>query len=149
MSILAQREKIMTILTSVAKPGVLQSVINQDPPIGLALGLINAQGVVIVNQAFPVNVGNYGKILDVMVRLAMIGIYKKGVMEVKITPEILSRTIEWFEHTSHGKMKKFLAILQEKQKSGVVGLIAVTMSAYDIPQQFKLTHMALPEYDKA
>jgi len=139
----------MTILKSIAQPGAVQAIIDQGQPIGLALGLQNNQGVVVIYEVFPVHDGNYGKILDVMARLTMMGAYKAGMMEVKITTEKLPCARQWFEYTNHGKMKAFLSVLQEKQKNGVMGLIAVTMSASDdIPRQFKLTHLAMPEYDK-
>ncbi len=139
---------VMTELKSLVEPGVVQGVINQGQVLGLAMGFQHPNGSFEVTKAFITSDTNWGKILDVLTRFTMMGLYEIGSKEIRLLPQTLHSTLmEWFGHTGHGGMKEFLALLQEKQKGGSVGIFAVIVTPCHITDNNGFSALALPQLE--
>lgn len=139
----------MTILESIAKPATIQGIVEQGMPFGIAMGFKHPNGTYQITHAFGVNERNWGKILDVIARFAMMGLYDIGSKEIQLLPKTLhSNLMKWFEYTDHGKMKEFLALLQEKQKGGSIGIFAVIVTPDHIADNNAFSVRALYELEK-
>lgn len=121
------------MLVDRSAPELIASIENGCMPFGIALGYQNPDGELEVENAFRTNDDNHEKIRDVMVLLAKEGLYSGKNNEILIRCNarvtLLSKR---FKGTGHSKMKAYLNALREKQKKGVIGIIAIIVSPYDV-----------------